>query len=172
MKKRKMSKRRKVFILVWLSLIVLILASILIIGVGGEKDESVKEVMRDGVLHESNKVNLFGLAVNPGLISAFTVTAVLLIAALLIRAIALPRFRKVPGKAQSALEWVVSFFYDMAGKNSPHKTAFVGAYIFGVGVYIFFGTLFELLGIQVLTTSGRSVSLPAPVSDINGAIAV
>jgi len=49
---------------------------------GGEKHESIQEVMRDAVLHETAKISLFGLkAVNPGLISAFTVTAILLLAA-------------------------------------------------------------------------------------------
>ena len=47
-----------------------------------------------------------------------------------------------------------------------------GAYLFGAGSYVFFGTLFELLGVQAVTAAGRSVSLPAPLSDINGAIAV
>ena len=34
------------------------------------------------------------------------------------------------------------------------------------------GTLFELLGLQAVTTTGRSVTLPAPLSDVNGAIAL
>ena len=34
------------------------------------------------------------------------------------------------------------------------------------------GTLFELLGLQAVTTAGHSVSLPAPLSDVNGAIAM
>ena len=33
-------------------------------------------------------------------------------------------------------------------------------------------TLFELLGLQAVTTTGRSVTLPAPLSDVNGAIAL
>ena len=45
-------------------------------------------------------------------------------------------------------------------------------YIFGAGVYIFFGTLFELFGLQAVTTHGLSISLPAPLSDINAAIAL
>ena len=39
-------------------------------------------------------------------------------------------------------------------------------------MYIFFSTVFELLGIQVLTDAGRSVALPAPIADINGALAM
>ena len=37
-------------------------------------NETINGAMRDEVLHESNKVSLFGLLVNPGLISAFVVT--------------------------------------------------------------------------------------------------
>lgn len=169
---RKRPGRRKIFVAVWLLLIALILAAIFIVGPSSEKSETVKEVMLDGVLHESGKISLFGLQVNPGLISAFTVTGVLLAAAALIRIFAVPRFKTVPGKLQNAVEWVVEFFTDMSEKNSPHKPRFVGAYIFCTGVYIFFGTLFELLGIQAVTAHGTSMSLPAPVSDINGAIAV
>lgn len=169
--KKKMS-RRTVFIIVWLALIALILAAIFILGIKPHEGESIKEVMLDGVLHEKNKISLFGLEVNPGLISAYAVTAILLVAAVVIRVFALPRFKRVPGKAQSIIEWPVEFFSGMASKNSPHKPGFVGAYIFGAGVYIFFGTLFELFGVQATTTKGESISLPAPLSDINGAIAV
>ena len=169
--KRKMS-RRAVFVIVWLSLIILIAAAIFIVGIHPRAGESVKEAMLDGVLHERNKISLFGLEVNPGLISALVVSALLIVAALLVRFIALPRFKRVPGKFQSVVEKLVEFFSGMAGNNSPHKTGFVGAYIFSAGVYIFFGTLFELFGVQAVTTRGESVSLPAPLSDINGAIAM
>ena len=39
-----------------------------------QSEEDISDVMQDGVLHEENKVDLFGLEVNPGLISAFIVT--------------------------------------------------------------------------------------------------
>ena len=170
--RKKLSRRRKIFIAVWLAIIALIVAAIFIVGVKGEHSEPIKEAMLDGVLHEKNKVSFFGLEVNPGVVAAYLVSAVLLAAALVIRIFFIPRMKTVPGKAQSVLEWLVSFFSDMAGKNSPHKTAFVGAYIFGAGSFIFFGTLFELFGLQWITTAGRSISLPAPLSDINCAIAL
>ena len=170
--KKRLSRRRKVFIIVWIALIAVLLCAILIVGPGAQKSESVKEVMRDGVLHDKNKISLFELEVNPGLISAYVVTAVLLVAAAIIRIFAIPRLKRVPGKLQSVLEWAVGFFSDMADENSPHKTGFIGAYIFGCGSYVFFGTLFELLGVQATTTSGEPITLPAPLSDINGAIAV
>ncbi len=169
--KKKLS-RRTVFIIVWLSVIVLLIAAIAVIGFSPGGHEDIKSVMRDAVLHEKNKISFFGLKVNPGLISAYVVTGILLILALIIRIFAIPRFKRVPGRLQSVLEWPVSFFQDMAEKNSPHKPSFAGAYIFSAGLFIFFGTLFELLGIQAMNTEGNPVTLPAPVSDINAAIAV
>ena len=38
--------------------------------------------MTDAVLHETNKISLFGMEVNPGLISAFVITGILFIVAL------------------------------------------------------------------------------------------
>ncbi|MBR5767425.1 MAG: F0F1 ATP synthase subunit A [Clostridia bacterium] len=161
-----------VFLIVWIGLIVCIVAAIFIVGLGGGEEENLREAMRDGVLHEKNRISFFGFEVNPALISAYTVTAILLFAALLIRIIAVPRFRTVPGKFQSVIEKAVDFFSDMARGNSPHRTGFVAAYIFSAGFYVFFGTLFELFGIQAVTTAGKSVSLPAPLADINGALAM
>lgn len=168
-----MSSRKKTFLFVWIGLILLILAAIFIVGLPTQaKEESIKEVMKDGVLHEVNKVSLFGAEVNPGLISAYIVTGFLLVAALLIRVFAIPRFKYVPSKFQSIIEKCVEFFSDMASENSPHKTAFVGAYIFSAGIYIFFSTIFELFGFQCITTNGMSLALPAPIADINAAIAM
>ena len=48
----------------------------------------------------------------------------------------------------------------------------MGAYIFGAGVYIFAGTMFELIGLQGITTNGTPITLPAPLADINAAIAL
>ena len=48
----------------------------------------------------------------------------------------------------------------------------MGAYIFGAGVYIFAGTMFELIGLQGITTHGTPITLPAPLADINAAIAL
>ncbi|MBR4343110.1 MAG: F0F1 ATP synthase subunit A [Lachnospiraceae bacterium] len=171
--KKKISKRRAVFIIVWLVLIFAILGLIIALREPPGETESIKEVMKDGVLHDKNKISLFGvLDVNPALISAYVVTAVLLVAAVLIRIIAIPRFKLIPGKFQAAIEKLVEFFDDMAKGNSPHKTGFISAYIFSAGVYVFFGTLFELFGVQAVTTEGHSIALPAPIADINAAIAM
>lgn len=169
---RDKKKSKYIFIAVWLALIVILVVAIALLWPPGSTDESIRDVMRDGVLHEENRMNLFGLEVNPGLISAFLVTGMLLLFALILRIFVIPRFKKIPGKFQSLVEKLVEFFSGMADKNSPHRPGFIGAYIFSAGVYIFFSTLFELFGIQWMTAAGKSVSLPAPISDINAAIAM
>ncbi len=172
-KKVKLSKRKKIFLIGWAALILFLLVLILLVGFPvGEKNETIKEMMKDGVLHERNKIYLFGIEVNPAVISAYIVTAVLLLAALLIRIFAIPKFTYTPGKFQSVIELMVEFFANMAKGNSPHKSGFVGAYIFSAGAYIFFSTIFELFGFQGITTHGHSITLPAPIADINAAIAM
>ncbi|MDY2601167.1 MAG: F0F1 ATP synthase subunit A [Eubacteriales bacterium] len=164
---------KRIFLAVWLALILALLAGILLLSKNPTvRTETVKEAMRDGVLHEDNRISLFGLEVNPALISAYVVTGSILLAAVLIRIFAIPRFKMIPGKMQTILEKPVEFFSDMARTNSPNKSGFVGAYIFSAGIYIFLSTLFELLGVQAVTTRGVSISLPAPIADINGAIAM
>ena len=163
---------RTVFLIVWLGLIALLLLAIFLIGLPAGEEEPIKAVMRDGVMHDLYKVRVLGLRVDPGLVSAWVVTGVLLLAAAAIRIFAIPRFRYVPGKFQSVIEALVEFFANMAKGNSPHRPGFVGGYIFAAGVYIFFSTVFELIGARVMTDAGVTVSLPAPIADINGAIAM
>ncbi len=165
-------KQHKKGLVVWLVVVVLLLAGALAAG-PAVRAESVQETMRDAVLHDVNQISLLGWkAVNPGLISAFLVTAVLLLAAALIRIFAIPRFRYVPGRLQLALEEAVGLFDGMAKGSSPHRYRFVGAYIFAAGAFIFVGTLFELLGVQAVTVNGHPITLPAPLSDVNAAIAL
>ena len=166
-------KQNKRKLILWLALIVVLAAASVLTGGAGGETESVQEVMRDAVLHETGRISLFGLKdVNPGLISAYVVTVLLLVLAVCLRLFAVPRFRDVPGKLQMLLELWVSTFSGMAEKNSPHRNKVLGPYLFGAGTYIFVSTLFELLGVQAVTTAGHSVALPAPLSDVNGAIAM
>ena len=166
-------KQNKRKLILWLALIVVLAAASVLTGGAGGETESVQEVMRDAVLHETGRISLFGIRdVNPGLVSAYVVTVLLLVLAVCLRLFAVPRFRDVPGKLQMLLELWVSTFSGMAEKNSPHRNKVLGPYLFGAGTYIFVSTLFELLGVQAVTTAGHSVALPAPLSDVNGAIAM
>ena len=166
-----MTKKQKIkAILIFAAIIFVIILLMTLIRSANRPEENIQIQMKDVVLHETYQVNFLGMTVNPGLISAFIVTGIFLIVGLLVRFVAVPRFKRVPGKIQTLLETVVGMFDHMAQSNSPHMNSFLGAYIFTAGCYIFFGTVFELFGFQVITTSGRPVSLPAPLSDINGAI--
>jgi F-type H+-transporting ATPase subunit a len=168
----KENKRTK-DIVVWVIILIVLLAACILTNKQGEKSETISEVMKDAVLHEDNKISLFGVKdVNPGLISAYVVTAVILVFALIVRIFVIPRFKYVPGKFQMLLESWVGLFDNLAKSNSPHRNGFLGAYVFAAGSYIFTGTLFELFGVQVTTTEGMSMALPAPLSDINAAIAL
>ena len=129
----------------------------------------VTSAMRDAVLHDVNRISLFGLKdVNPGLIAAMTVTGFLLFTALLLRIFLIPRMRLVPGRVQLVLEEIINLLDGQA--HSRGRISFIGAYVFAAGTYIFTGTLFELLGLQAVATNGASVTLPAPLSDVNAAI--
>ncbi len=165
-------KERKKWLIVWICLVaVLLVASILV--PGNAKSESIQETMRDAVLHDTGRISFFGLKdVNPGFISAVTVSVFLLLFAACVRIFAIPRFKMRPGKFQMLIEQLVSLFDNMAKTNSPHRNGFLGAYIFGAGVYIFVGTFFELFGVQMQTTAGHMITLPAPLSDVNAAIAM
>ena len=168
-----MDKGKRTRFLVILGIVlVLLLVSIIFTNKGGGTHESIKLVMRDAVIHEENKMSLFGLTVNPSLIAAYMVTAILLIIALIIRIFAVPRFKTVPGKFQMVIEMWVGYFDNLAKTNSPHLNKALGAYVFAAGSYIFVGTIFELFGIQWMTTAGNPMALPAPLCDINGAIAM
>lgn len=165
-------KKRKVYILVFVCVALAMFIGTLILKSPGEHG-SISELMRDAVLHETHKISLFGIKeINPGLASAFTVTGFIFVAALIIRIFVIPKFKLIPGKFQLVLETAVSFFDNLAKTNSPHRNKFLGAYIFTAGVYIFISTIFELFGIQAVTTHGTSIALPAPLSDINGAIMI
>lgn len=163
-------KKRITFVVIFAVLsVMLFIGTMIVRSPGGH--ESIGVLMRDAVLHETNRVSLFGLTeVNPGLISAFVITGVFFVFAIAVRIFVIPRFTFVPGKFQMVLETAVGFFDDLAKSNSPHRNKFLGAYIFTAGAYIFVGTIFELFGIQAITTDGASIALPAPLADINGAI--
>ena len=137
---------------------------------GNPKHETLAGTLKDAVLHNTNQVHFYGTTVNPSVLSGFIVVMIILAAALVIRIFAVPRFRLTPGKFQIVIELLVSFFADQAKTKSKKLNHFLGAYMFAAGNFIFWGTMSELLGIQLITTEGQSIAMPAPVSDINCAI--
>ncbi|MBP5564841.1 MAG: F0F1 ATP synthase subunit A [Lachnospiraceae bacterium] len=168
-----MSKKRIITSAVFFAVVIvgLLVGIILTNNPNKVHEETIQEVMQDAVLHEHLKVPLFGIKdVNPGLIAGFIVTGVMLTFAIIVRIFVIPRFKLIPGKFQLILETAVGLFDGTAKGNSPHKYKLLRLYMFVAGSYIFIGTVFELLGVQVISTSGMPVTLGAPLSDINGAI--
>lgn len=166
-----MDKKKKIVGVVVFAVLALALMIGTIVVKASKGHEAIGILMKDAVLHETNKISFLGLKdVNPGLISAFAVTALLFVFCLCVRIFVIPKFKLVPGKLQLLLETLVGFFDNLAKSNSHHRNKFLGAYIFAAGVYIFVGTIFELFGFQTVTTHGTSIALPAPLADINGAI--
>ena len=110
------------------SLIFIIIALVFMVGAiltgSAEKHETIQTVMRDAVLHDVNKVSLFGIMdVNPGLIAGIIVSGILIIFALICRLFVIPKFTLVPGKFQTVLETVVGLFDGMAKGNSRQPAA-------------------------------------------------
>ena len=163
-------KQQKKMTVIFAVIAALLLAGVfLTMGKSGQ-EEDIVTVIRDAVVHDTNRVALFGMEVNPALISGFVVTGILTVFALIVRIFVIPRFSLVPGKFQMILETLVGYFSGLSEESSPRKNKLLSAYVFAAGVYIFTGTMLELFGFQVVTTNGGSIALPAPLSDINGAI--
>ncbi|MCR5591472.1 MAG: F0F1 ATP synthase subunit A [Lachnospiraceae bacterium] len=166
-------KKRTRFLIIIGCILAVLLVGIILTGNHSGHEEPIKLVMKDAVLHEENRINFLGIMlVNPAVISAYTVTAIIFIFALIVRLFVIPRFTDAPGKFQLLLEQAVGIFDGLAKSNSPQRNKFLGAYVFTAGTYIFVGTMFELLGIMVPATSGTAIALPAPLADINGAISM
>ncbi len=104
--------------------------------------------MKEAVL--PHDLSFFGIGVNPSFYSALIVTGVLLFVALILRIFVIPRFKIVPGKFQVVLETIVGFFSSMADQNSPHRNRYIGAYVFSAGLFIFTGTMIELVGLRAV----------------------
>lgn len=69
----------------------------------------------------SQQNNFLGIEVNPAVLSAYIVTGIILLAAVLIRIFAIPKFKLIPGKFQSLLEMPVEFFSRMAKQTARTK---------------------------------------------------
>ena len=116
-------KKHVTGVVVWLCITLALLVCGLLIGAPAVKHESIREAMKDAVLHGSNRISLFGIMdVNPALISAFTITGVILLISAVIRIFVIPKFQYVPGKFQLLLEQAVGFFDNLANQTLPIGT--------------------------------------------------
>ena len=163
-------RKRKTMLIIFGCIAAVLLAGIFLSIDDTGHDESIQVLMRDAVLHDVNRINFFGIDSSPGLVAGYVVTGIITVFAIFIRIFFIPKFKTIPGRVQSIIEMLVGTFDRMSINSGTKSTGLLGAYIFAAGVYIFTGTMGDLFGIQVIATNGNSVSLPAPLSDINGAI--
>lgn len=108
-------------------------------------DTSLGDAMKEALLPEN--VNFLGLGVNPSFYTSLIVAGALILLAVVMRIFVIPRFKDVPGKLQSALESIVLMFDKMNEENSMTR-GFMGAYVFTAALYIFLGTMVELIGLR------------------------
>ena len=54
-------KKKKTGVVIWLCLVILLLVAVVLTMPQQGEEESIKEVMRDAVLHENDKIDLCGL---------------------------------------------------------------------------------------------------------------
>ena len=106
---------------------------------------SLGDAMKEALLPEN--VDFLGLGVNPSFYTSLIVAGVLILFAVAIRVFAIPRFKDVPGPLQSVLESIVLMFDKMNEENDDTR-AFMGAYVFSAALYIFLGTMVELIGLR------------------------
>ena len=133
-------KQKRTMLIIFVVIAAILLAGIFLTAGNAGEEESIQVLMRDAVLHDVNRVNFFGVEINPGLCAGFLVTGILTVAAVIIRIFVIPKFTMVPGKFQSVLELLVGYFDNLSKTNSPHLNKLMGGYIFAAGVYIFTGT--------------------------------
>ena len=106
---------------------------------------SLGEAMKEALLPEN--VDFLGLGVNPSFYTSLIVAGVLILLAVVVRVFVVPRFKDVPGPLQTVLESIVLMFDKMNEENDSTR-AFMGAYVFSAALYIFLGTMVELIGLR------------------------
>jgi F0F1-type ATP synthase, subunit a len=102
------------------------------------------------------KVNFFGLMVNPSLITSVGVSVLMILAAAAIRIFIIPRFKKIPGGFQILLENMVGYFDKKSVETVHRQASFVGPYVYASALFIAIGTLIELLGVRPALASINS----------------
>ena len=99
-----------------------------------------------------------GLDVTVTMFSSVVVTAILLIFALVVRIVLIPRWSKdftTTSPLRMFLEWAVGMFVSDSDELTEKYSVAVGPLYFGCAAYIMFGVLIELLGLR------------SPISDLS-----
>jgi len=112
---------------------------------------SIGETLKRAMFPE--EVEFLGMSMDPTLVTAILITAALLVFAVLIRLLVIPKFSTVPSKLQLILESLVNAFDNIARDTASEEAGIVGPYIFTAAIYICIGTLAELVGLRPIMSS-------------------
>ena len=110
-----------------------------------ESGTNISEVLTETM---EAKTRLFGLEVSEGFVSALIVTLIVGIAVLILRLTVLRRYRSVPRGIGLILEKAVAMFDNIARSAVHSYSKYVAPLIFGTAVFIFVGTMVEIIGIH------------------------
>ncbi len=106
------------------------------------------------------KVSIFGLEINETLLLTWIVMFILLVVAVLIRVLIIPKFKTIPKGIQNVLEMFVEFCEKFTNSQLGKRGASYAAYIFTIAVMIVSTSFLELFGFR------------PPTTDINFTIAI
>ncbi len=106
------------------------------------------------------KVSVFGLQINETMLVTWMVILILIVLAVLIRILVIPRFKTVPKGIQNVLEMFVEFCEKFTNSQLGKRGASFAAYIFTIALIIVSTSLIELFGFR------------PPATDINFTIAL
>lgn len=94
------------------------------------------------------RITLWGLDMSTTVVTTWIVMAILIVAALLIRFVAIPRFKDQPKGLQNVLEFVVETTAKYCANTGGHLGENLSAYIFSVGALLITSAALELFGMR------------------------
>ncbi len=106
------------------------------------------------------RIDIFGISFSETVITSFCVTIGLIIAAVLIRLIAIPKFKEKPGRFQNIIELMVDGINGFANSTAGPAGKRIAAYGISLALFLVVSGLLELFTIR------------APGTDINFTIAI
>jgi F-type H+-transporting ATPase subunit a len=94
---------------------------------------------------------VFGINVGLSVVTAWCVTALLVIALVLINVLVVRKMKSVPHGTQNMLELMVDGMGKWAHEKVGHATALIAPVAIALMMYVFFNSIIELFGIQPAT---------------------
>lgn len=106
------------------------------------------------------RISIFGLEISETMLATWAVMLILILLAVIVRVIIVPRFKTVPKGIQNVLEMFVEFCQKFANSQLGKRGPAYAAYVFTIALMIVGTSLIELFGFR------------PPASDINFTIAL